>query len=45
MVTIKDVRPIALTTPYGMQGAQTRQRSAVFVEIETTDGLVGLGET
>ncbi len=45
MVTIKDVRPVALTTPYGMQGAQTRQRSAVFVEIETTDGLVGLGET
>jgi len=42
---IVDVRPIALTAPYGMPGAQTRSRSAVFVEVETADGLVGVGET
>ncbi|MGH9006293.1 MAG: mandelate racemase/muconate lactonizing enzyme family protein [Acidimicrobiales bacterium] len=42
---ITDVRPVALTAPYGMPGAQTRQRSAVFVEVETRDGLVGVGET
>jgi L-alanine-DL-glutamate epimerase-like enolase superfamily enzyme len=28
-----------------MAGAQTRHRSAVFVEVETADGLVGVGET
>ena len=28
-----------------MDGAQTAQRSAVFVEVETEDGLVGVGET
>lgn len=44
-MNIVDVRPIALTAPYGMEGAQTRERSAVFVEVETADGLVGLGET
>jgi L-alanine-DL-glutamate epimerase-like enolase superfamily enzyme len=44
-MNIVDVRPIALTAPYGREGAQTRERSAVFVEIETADGLVGLGET
>jgi L-alanine-DL-glutamate epimerase-like enolase superfamily enzyme len=44
-VLITDVRPVALTAPYGMDGAQTRSRSAVFVEIETADGLVGVGET
>lgn len=36
---------MALTAPYGMPGAQTRRRSAVFVEVETDDGLVGVGET
>lgn len=30
---IKDVRAVPLTTPYGMEGAQTRRRSAVFVEL------------
>ena len=44
-MNIVDVRPIALTAPYGMEGAQTRERSAVFVEVETADGFVGLGET
>ena len=44
-MNIVDIRPVALTAPYGMEGAQTRERSAVFVEIETADGLVGLGET
>ncbi|MHB1518041.1 MAG: mandelate racemase/muconate lactonizing enzyme family protein [Acidimicrobiales bacterium] len=39
------VRPVALTAPYGSEGAQTRRRSAVFVEVETADGLVGVGET
>lgn len=43
--TIVDVRAVPLTTPYGMPGAQTRRRSAVFVEVETQDGLVGIGET
>ncbi|HEX7036882.1 MAG TPA: mandelate racemase/muconate lactonizing enzyme family protein [Pseudomonadales bacterium] len=43
--TIVDVRAVPLTTPYGMPGAQTRRRSAVFVEVETRDGLVGIGET
>lgn len=42
---ITAVRPVALTAPYGMPGAQTRERSAVFVEIETADGLIGVGET
>lgn len=42
---IVDIRPVALTTPYGMEGAQTRRRSAVFVEVETSDGVVGVGET
>lgn len=45
MADIVDVRPVALTAPYGSEGAQTRQRSAVFVEVETADGLVGVGET
>lgn len=44
-MVITDVRPVALTAPYGMEGAQTRSRSAVFVEVETADGFVGVGET
>lgn len=39
------VEAIPLTTPYGTPGAQTRERSAVFVEVEVADGTVGLGET
>ncbi|HEY9159299.1 mandelate racemase/muconate lactonizing enzyme family protein [Candidatus Binatus sp.] len=42
---ITRVEAIALTTPYGTPGAQTRQRSAVFVEVEVADGTVGVGET
>ena len=42
---ITRVEPIALTTPYGTPGAQTSQRSAVFVEVEVADGTVGVGET
>ncbi len=39
------VEAIPLTTPYGTPGAQTRERSAVFVEVEVADGTVGVGET
>ena len=42
---ITRVEAIPLTTPYGMPGAQTRERSAVFVEVEVEDGTVGVGET
>jgi len=42
---ITRVEAIPLTTPYGMSGAQTRERSAVFVEVEVADGTVGVGET
>jgi L-alanine-DL-glutamate epimerase-like enolase superfamily enzyme len=42
---ITRVDAIALTTPYGTPGAQTRERSAVFVEVEVADGTVGVGET
>jgi L-alanine-DL-glutamate epimerase-like enolase superfamily enzyme len=42
---IVDVRPVLLTAPYGMPGAHVRQRSAVFVEVEAADGVVGVGET
>ncbi len=42
---ITRVEAIALTTPYGTPGAQTRERSAVFVEVEVADGTVGVGET
>jgi len=45
IMLITDVRPVALTAPYGMDGAQTALRSAVFVEVETEDGVVGVGET
>lgn len=44
-LSIVDVRPILLTTPYGIEGAHTRRRSAVFVEVECSDGVVGIGET
>ncbi len=39
------VEAVPLTAPYGTLGAQTRQRTAVFVEVEVEDGTVGLGET
>ncbi|MFZ0886829.1 MAG: mandelate racemase/muconate lactonizing enzyme family protein [Candidatus Binataceae bacterium] len=42
---IIDLRAVLLTTPYGVAGAQTRQRSAVFVELECDDGITGIGET
>jgi L-alanine-DL-glutamate epimerase-like enolase superfamily enzyme len=42
---ITRVTAIPLTTPYGTPGAQTRERSAVFVEVEVGDGTVGVGET
>jgi L-alanine-DL-glutamate epimerase-like enolase superfamily enzyme len=45
MTIIVDVRPVPLTAPYGMPGAQARRRSAVFVEVETADGAIGVGET
>lgn len=42
---IVDVRSVALTTPYGLEGSPIRHRSAVFVEVETADGVIGVGET
>src|SRR5579872_7079353 len=42
---ISDIRPVLLTAPYGGPGAQGSRRSACFVEVETDDGVVGLGET
>jgi L-alanine-DL-glutamate epimerase-like enolase superfamily enzyme len=42
---ITRVEAIPLSTPYGMTGAQARERSAVFVEVEVEDGTVGVGET
>ncbi|GAA2119466.1 mandelate racemase/muconate lactonizing enzyme family protein [Actinomadura napierensis] len=42
---ITDVRTVLLTAPYGVEGAHTRRRSAAFVEVETDEGLVGIGET
>ena len=42
---VSDVRAVLLTAPYGIPGAQTRQRSAVFVEVECDDGVTGVGET
>jgi L-alanine-DL-glutamate epimerase-like enolase superfamily enzyme len=45
MAEIIDIRPVALTAPYGSDGAQTRLRSAVYVEVETAYGQVGVGET
>jgi L-alanine-DL-glutamate epimerase-like enolase superfamily enzyme len=42
---IVDVRPVLLTAPYGVMGAQASRRSACFVEVETDDGIIGIGET
>jgi len=42
---IVDIRAVLLTAPYGVPGAQTRKRSAAFVEVECDDGIVGVGET
>jgi L-alanine-DL-glutamate epimerase-like enolase superfamily enzyme len=42
---ITRIDAIPLTAPYGTPGAQTRERSAVFVEVEVADGTVGVGET
>lgn len=42
---IVDVRPVLLTAPYGVAGAQASRRSACFVEVETDAGITGLGET
>ena len=42
---ITRIDAIPLTTPYGTPGAQTRERSAVFVEMEVADGTIGVGET
>src|SRR5512135_2607073 len=42
---ISDIRPVLLTAPYGAQGARAGRRSACFVEVETDEGIVGLGET
>lgn len=42
---ISDIRPVLLTAPYGAPGAQAGRRSACFVEVETDEGIVGLGET
>lgn len=42
---IEDVRSVLLTAPYGGEGAQTQKRSAAFVEVELSDGTIGIGET
>lgn len=42
---ITDVRSVLLTAPYGGEGAHTQKRSAAFVEVELSDGTVGVGET
>jgi len=42
---ITDVRPILLTSPYGIPGAHIGRRSACFVEVDTDAGITGLGET
>ncbi|TDD69186.1 mandelate racemase/muconate lactonizing enzyme family protein [Actinomadura darangshiensis] len=42
---ITDVRTVLLTTPYGIEGTHTRRRSAAFIEVETDEGIVGVGET
>ena len=42
---IVDVRPVLLTAPYRAMGAQASRRSACFVEVETDDGIIGIGET
>ncbi|TDC86260.1 mandelate racemase/muconate lactonizing enzyme family protein [Actinomadura sp. 7K507] len=42
---ITDVRTVLLTAPYGIEGTHTRRRSAAFVEVETDEGVIGIGET
>ena len=42
---ITDVRPILLTSSYGVSGAHIGRRSACFVQVETDEGITGLGET
>jgi L-alanine-DL-glutamate epimerase-like enolase superfamily enzyme len=42
---ITAVRPILLTSPYGIPGAHIGRRSACFVRVETDAGITGLGET
>ena len=39
---IRDIRPVLLTAPFGTEGGR---RSACFVEVETDEGIVGLGES
>jgi hypothetical protein len=39
------VRPILLTSSYGVPGAHIGRRSACFVQVETDAGITGLGET
>jgi L-alanine-DL-glutamate epimerase-like enolase superfamily enzyme len=42
---IVDIRPVLLTAPYGGVGAQASRRSACFIEVETDEGITGIGET
>jgi L-alanine-DL-glutamate epimerase-like enolase superfamily enzyme len=46
---IKDIRTIALSykcePPYGSAGGMQARRGALIVEVETDDGIVGLGES
>ena len=42
---ITDVRPILLTSSYGVSGAHIARRSACFVQIDTDARITGLGET
>src|SRR5215831_12052489 len=41
---IVDVRPVLMAAPYGFAGAQASRRSACLVEVETDDGIIGIGE-
>jgi L-alanine-DL-glutamate epimerase-like enolase superfamily enzyme len=46
---IKDIRTIALSykcePPYGSAGGMQARRGALIVEVETDDGIVGIGES
>ena len=42
---ITDVRPILLSSSYGVLGAHIGRRSACFVQVDTDEGITGLGET
>jgi L-alanine-DL-glutamate epimerase-like enolase superfamily enzyme len=44
-MVITDIRPVLLTTPYGIAGAHINKRCACFVEVHTDEGIVGVGET